>query len=118
MSECEFIDKLIALLGRFLAEGLTGYLPLSIALPIEDEFGQLYFPETDMITRTIAIDRIRKMSYRVEKADLDMDSLKSVDPNQIDNPPDIEDVPEAGTEDQPEETETPTRDRPLEPSGI
>ena len=55
---------------------------ISFARPVETLTGQWEVPESEKITRTIALDRTRKMKFEIEKREYDT-SLNLIDVNEL-----------------------------------
>ena len=58
-------------------------ISISTSTPVQDEQGQLVIPERGVFTRTIAIDRTRKIRYRFVAREFDMSDFRSNEPNDI-----------------------------------
>ena len=82
------IDVLIGdnLQGQWTANSLPKAITagISFAEPVENFEGEFEILETEIVTRTIAIDRTRKINYRFIKKDFTKEGLEETDPNKID----------------------------------
>lgn len=68
---------------------------MSTALPVQNDLGEWVIPETDIYTRTIAIDRTRNVQFRFVEGEFDLSALDANDPNSLEplDTPDSTDVP-------------------------
>lgn len=64
---------------------------ISFAQPVETLAGQWEVPDSEKITRTIAIDRTRKIKFEIVKQEYDMD-IKLIDANELEDSADMNDI--------------------------